>query len=311
MSEQAERFAHLFGGRYKAYGSGGGYCVREDATVEVFRQHLEMTGFDIGIYPMWPHANDNWLCKWGCIDLDIKSVSKPAGDYASTNEAWVAAQNLRNVLRSLDISAYVEITRSNGYHVWVFSTPEVAAAHMRRALLFACQVADVKPTEVNPKAEGFPDNETLGNFVRLPYPRSHGVRGTQVMLDEDGDELSLDSFLETVYRTAAFHVVKASSLYVPPATNVSDMAFERSADLAQTWKKCGGLTRWLVDHEPMDGDRSKRLFRVAIKCHEDKLTPDEAVAVVAHADHRHGQKFVGRSDAETRYRETVRRAYDR
>ena len=147
------QFMALFGGNTAAYGSEQGGCVRRALTPDVYERHL-IDAEPIGVYPMLHHEGE-WLVRWGCIDLDVRAAHKRRWDYDTSHDAFVAAQNLVTALGVMQIRAWVERTKSNGYHVWVFANDWVPAVHMRRTLLVACSLVDVPPTEVNPKSEGF------------------------------------------------------------------------------------------------------------------------------------------------------------
>lgn len=169
------RFAWLFAGREDAHGLDGGGCSRVPPD---YAAHLR-DGPGIGIYPMVPRLSPpdgsgvghlEWVVRFGCVDLDVQREGKRRWDYDTTEQGHVAAFNLKRACNALGMEAWVELTRSRGFHVWVFAEEWVPASWMRRALLVACQVADVPPTEVNPKSEGFAEPETLGNYVRTVYP---------------------------------------------------------------------------------------------------------------------------------------------
>ena len=124
--EVLKEYINLFRGRGDCYGSESGGCVREPLTVDVFRNHLG-DGPSIGVYPAVPTDSDS-ICVWGCSDIDIEDID--------------AAKLLKRTLESAGINAWIERSRSKGYHVWVFADGVVSAEDMRRMLLVAHQVAD-------------------------------------------------------------------------------------------------------------------------------------------------------------------------
>ena len=187
-SKQIADFAAIFDGNPTAYGAdttnGGVRCVRAAAAVGV-ELHLAY-GKPAGIYPMYKNQ-----VKWGCTDIDTGS--------------WEQAHNMYLILQRMELDPWIEISRSKGFHVWVFANDGwVDAFVMRRAFLFAHHVSNqlgvwVPPTEVNPKAEWL-DDDQLGNFVRLPYVG--GVadsNGRRIMLDPETQVyITLDSFMGRV-----------------------------------------------------------------------------------------------------------------
>jgi hypothetical protein len=149
-----DRFIKLFRGRGDVYGSETGGCIKMPLTREVFDSHLA-GDTPVGVYPMVPLKGD-WYTIWGCSDIDVEDMP--------------AAFNLREALEAGGVHAFVEKSRSKGYHVWVFASEPVLASDMRRMLLAAHQVADYPAREVNPKQEQLTSIMQYGNYVRLPYP---------------------------------------------------------------------------------------------------------------------------------------------
>lgn len=309
-------FTQLFYGRDSAHGTEHGGSA---PTPPDFSAHLYGQSTPIGVYPMVPIQQGvggplGWSVCWGCVDLDVKGPSHKTG-YESTAKAYEAACNLRAVLKHQGITSWVEVTRSGGYHVWIFATEWVEASTMRRALLVACEVAGVPPTEVNPKSEGFADPATLGNYVRLPYPGWVGVDGgtdeRRVMLDEDGEEIGLVTFVADAEEslTSPRMLENLAALWRAPVTQGS-VEFEGGADLEAAQKQLNGLAHVIATNPPLEGqDRSTRLFKLACECQRSGISPSEAALVLEWADALHGQKYLLRADAKARYETTVRRAY--
>jgi len=325
MSDLVARFAELFEGNTQAYGTEEGGCVRipgGDAHVlaweSAWHNHLE-GGVPIGVYPMV--CNDNglrhgidiidpqWLVKWGCVDLDVKREGKRRYDYETEADAHQAALNLHKALSYLGIDGWIEITRSRGRHVWVFADGWVPAATVRRALLVACQVADVPPTEVNPKAETLPEG-SLGNYVRLPYPGALTGGEDRRIVTVDGVILDLDTFLHDVWPQGASRFQEVADLWVPPkATKVELDPAQLKVATSTLTNRLNPLAWTIYEEGPLDGnDRSGTLIRLANCCKESGLSPQEALTIVTDADRRWG-KYSNRPDAMTRLQDVVRRGY--
>lgn len=321
-------FAQLFSGREDAFGLDAGGCVRnvnEDAFDRWIECHLTGEDEPLGVYPLvFDDADgDAWYCKWGAVDLDVKGASHATG-YESAADAYTAARNLRAVLRSYGLTGWIEITRSGGFHVWLFAEEWVSASDMRRCLLVACEVAGVPPTEVNPKSEGFDDPTTLGNYVRLPYPGALAAgitdedQQTRVAWDEDGYFLSVQTFLADALETLAVPnvIAEVAALYQEPAPE-TQIEWGKTAweeiDVHPLMRRLTGLGATIARNEPLEGqDRSSRAYKLAIECHKSGLTPDEACAIQAHADRvLDDPKYINRPDAERRIRQTVARAYQK
>lgn len=308
----AERFAALFRGSVEAYGTEKGGCVRAIPDVQ---GHLT-NGEPIGIYPI-RKVGVGLDTKWGCVDIDITTEQKPGGDVATEEEAHAQACNIQTALRLEGITSWIEITRSRGRHVWVFAEDWMPAAIIRRALIVACRLAGASEREVNPKQETLAEGQ-LGNYVRLPYvgrdvpfTLEPGIRYTRVMVKPDGTKYTLREFLaEAVAALASVQdLTNLAALYKEPPRPThfaSDKTPEVDRELT---KRLGGLAWTIFCNGPIEGrDRSSTLMRLAHLCREDRLTPDEALAIVFDADGRWG-KFYDRADGEQRMTSMVERAY--
>lgn len=299
------RFKSLFDGNTTCYGTEHGSCVRSEVTSDSYRGHI--TGESpIGIYPM-TYQDERWLVRWGCVDLDVKADHKRRWDYETPEDAFVASQNLVLSLQALGMMGWTESTKSGGYHVWVFASEWVLAATMRRALLVACKLSDVPPTEVNPKSEGFVDTGMVGNYVRLPY-KGLSVRP---IINSRHEPLDWADFVEqaTQTRVGTPTLEEAASLWVPqaPLRVVTEPTGTRfPAEL-------GGLSKRLtavVTNGPLKKeDRSGWLYYVARLCADDGLSQSEAIEIVTDCDWNHTHKFEGRNDGPLRITSTVERAY--
>lgn len=248
----------------------------------------------IGVYPYNHHAA---AVRWGCVDFD-------EGDTAS----WDYATRLRDVLRALSIDAWIERSRSKGYHVWVFAKEWTPAAWMRQALIAACDIGSIPHKEVNPKSETL-DDDQLGNFVRLPYKGTFGGEPTdrQTIVDLNGVPLPPELFLPeaALMATEPFQFGEvARDYYVVP---VRPRATVTAAEGPWMERLNRPALMALEDGPRYEGDRSGWLWRIGGYCAEDGLDEDETVEFLALADQRHTAKYAHRRDAETRYREIARK----
>lgn len=327
-----EDFAELFAGRTDAYGleNGGrsgewvdGAFVPWGFAENQWEMHLSGE-MPIGVYPMVPSMGladigvGPWRCKWGCVDFDVRSDTKPTGDYATEAEAHVAAQNLVLALDAFGITGWIEVTKNRGRHVWVFALQWVPASTMRRALLVACEVAGASVREVNPKQETLEAGQ-LGNYVRLPYPggRDPAITldaGSRVVLMGDGTHMCAEVFVGRALEARVHSEVlsAAAALYKPPPTPPKRVLAPLGEGLGVMCDRAlttrlSGLAYTIFMDGPLDGDRSKALFKLACLCSDSGLTLDEAYAVVGDADARWG-KYQGREGPLLR---TIERAYER
>lgn len=294
-------FQALFQGNLFAYGADHGECIRSCPS---FSAHLSIPGRSVGVYPIFGEQ-----CSWGCVDLDVRSDTHPNGDYATESGASLAARDLLLALDALNLTGWAEVTRSRGRHVWVFAQQPVPARVMRRALLVACQVAETKPTEVNPKQESLPDG-SLGNYVRLPYP--YGEDTTRYMYN-DKIKYTLTEFVRSAMaqRATPQDLEAAADLYTPPAPRVRFTPVALP-NLGQSglMDRIGPAGRSIVRDGVLDGsDRSGTLVRLAGICCRAGLTTSEALAIVEEADVTSIQKYVNRRDAQRRYEDIVAAGY--
>jgi hypothetical protein len=118
----AEAFLSLFAGRVDAYGADHGEAVRFDGDwTELIRGHLDGT-CPIGVYPLTGLG-----VRWGMVDFDY-------------TDDVTDARNVAEVLSHFGISAWVEISKSKGFHTWTFANEFMDATTMRNALLAALQI---------------------------------------------------------------------------------------------------------------------------------------------------------------------------
>lgn len=278
MSEATE-LATTFEGRTDIYGHAGDkpYCVKEPLTPTVWAAHLRWgKQHAIGVY----NRTDDGFVHWGCSDFD--------DPYGAVEQSML----VHRALRALEVPSHLEISRSGKRHLWVFLRPGewTIAANMRRTLLMAHHLADVKPTEVNPKAEG----GNLGNFVRVPYPE-HGMHGRQVMLSPSvGSPLGVRAFLDTLQYTDGLRLQVIAEVWTKTVhveqerKHVEVVPYDGSLDDVVAKLKHPAAKPLFLDG-PLDGDRSRGLYRLVKDAHESSLTPGEAYALLADADARWGK----------------------
>lgn len=158
--------------------------------VERFAQHLAGK-IDLGVYCI----NDRNQCYWGCVDIDEK-------------EDWIAfdaALTLRSWYESNGIKAWVERSRSKGYHVWLFFSHPVNARPLQSMQNQALEDCGIGKVEVNPKQVNIWKTNVpktappgrkfgIGNLVRIPYSPNANL-GRMVVLDQQGHPLPLPVFV--------------------------------------------------------------------------------------------------------------------
>lgn len=291
-------FIKLFAGRGDVYGHEEGMCVKERLTPEVFRDHL-FGSTPIGVYPVVPY-NGSFLTKWGCSDIDIE-------DY---NMAW----RLAEALRQAGVTAWIERSRSKGYHVWVFAESLVLASDMRNMLLAAHQVADIPPREVNPKQTTLKQGQ-FGNYVRLPYPRCYDTEtDKRRMLDDDGKPIKFSDFVTTALScfTPTATISRLATFYKPPAppkvVNMDD--YGAPASLKDALVHLSPLGKVIWRDGPLQGrDRSTTLARLGHECVRSGMNPSDTKVVLQDADRRWGKYHLRADGGELEIDKLVQRVF--
>jgi len=168
--------AYFVSGRTK-----GGFAKRSRVTTELFVKHLRGK-LEIGTYPV----RDDATCKWSCIDIDN----------GNDEEAFEQALDLQRAWSLFDVTAWVERSRSKGYHVWLFHDGWISARTARYAGLWVNHISEVNSPEVNPKnVAPWLVTGGLVNTVRTPYS-GQANPGRMVMVDTEGKAIELTDFIE-------------------------------------------------------------------------------------------------------------------
>lgn len=290
-------FVELFRGRGDAYGHEEGRCVKQPLTHDVFRRHLDGTE-PIGVYPMVPYRGEYFVV-WGCSDIDVDDLA--------------AARSIQQALQAAGVFAWVERSRSKGYHVWVFASEPVPASAMRRMLLCAHQVADYPAREVNPKQETLATNQ-YGNYVRLPYWNAADLGALhRRVLDDNDQPMPLQDFVKQALlsRTPAEIIKRLAALWTPPAQPahvVVDIAGDETLDDAMNHLSPLGKVIWRDGPLP-ERDRSSTLTKLAHECFRSNMPPSMCKIILKTADKRWGKYHLRFDGGETELDKLVMRAY--
>lgn len=298
-----DEFASLFDGRRDAWGALHGECVRETLTESNWYEHLWGEG-SIGIYPLREATLTvggqghlpAYVVRWGCVDIDTGFDMLPQ------------AKNLHRAYRVLGITAWIEVTKSKGYHVWTFFREWTPAVTARKVGIVACQLAGVLPKEVNPKQVSLDGLKGYGNYVHLPYCKQFADQGKRVVIDEDaGQPIPLADFVWGAGNALATLAAldEAARLYVEPPKRDSVDIEEYNGQLDEITTNLSGLAWTIFTQGPLEGrDRSGTLARLAHLCRECELTATEAFAVAWDADGRWG-KYHHRADGEDQVKRMI------
>ncbi len=214
-------FKDLFRGRMDAYGAGKGQCVKQQLTDSLLLSHLSGKGTRIGMYPLSPDIENGTASWWIAIDFDDGCLSTAKKAYAT--------------LDALGIQADIEVSKSKGYHVWVFCSEPIFAAELRMVVTFAMQQAGITDYELFPKqdalTQGTNGNWNFGNYINLPMYGQDVKNGRTTFLDHTDSFMPiLDgriwTFLQDVKRlnkTVIDDIIANQSLK-PPSTRCDAQA---------------------------------------------------------------------------------------
>ena len=167
--EKIRIYQSLFMGLRNVYGTydtktGKVRQVKEPVTEEVIRAHL--TGKrSYGVYLLIGEKTSALA-----VDFDQNVLSLPI--------AYVAGA------RRYDMSAYIETSKSKGYHVWIFF--EQGGVTARKARLVAAKILadmDKQGIEVFPKQDVLANGISYGNFINAPLFGALVPKGRTVFVD--------------------------------------------------------------------------------------------------------------------------------
>jgi hypothetical protein len=250
----------LFAGRTDAVGADGGGCIRiggDNDFVAAVRAHLYGEA-GMGAYCYLPDGTTTW----GCIDIDTADLG--------------LARNIVRLISKVNVTSWLEVSRSKGYHVWLFAAEPVPVQVMRDAQLAVGQMLNADLRECNPKQYTLPA-AAVGNYVRLPYWNGLvEAPSRQVVVNPDSLEpLSVRSFCwkALASRNPLTALERVASLYRPPAPPKP-----ATPTAAPTVANAAGYVKAALDGEYADianaaiGNRNHRLYQSAMKL--GRFVPD-------------------------------------
>ncbi len=168
-AEKLEIFRKLFAGLPHAYGtynlvSGLARQVKAPVTDKVILGHL-MGRQPYGIYLLVKHR--------------IRAI---AVDFDSENRQTVV--DFVDRAKHYGISAYVERSKSKGYHAWIFFEEEGVLAEKARLVIRHLLTEIGEPnTEIFPKQDAVDNNTPYGNFINAPLFGTLVPQGKTVFID--------------------------------------------------------------------------------------------------------------------------------
>ena len=272
---------------------GEAYSAEGEPYVDAVRQHLEGEP-PIGVYPLFRkdyQRTAEWYVNWLAVDLDEGEPD------------FVHACNLYRLLGRFGVQAWIERSRSKGFHVWVYLRQPLTAEMGREAMLGACRLGDVPTKEVYPKQTVL-EGKGFGNCLLLPYPNM-GNPGRQVVVDLHDEPYGLDEFVETAWASrATAHAVRSiHALYqerhLKPIAKVEQVRVRDDDNF-------GYIARRIWEGD-IQQDRSNALYAFACSLFRQNYSDYTVLHLTGKLDERVG-KFVGRNDRDRRLEELVTNA---
>jgi len=192
-----EDFASLFRGRNNCWGSVEGKANKEPVTTEHYQRHLEKK-VSLGIYPL---LDDN-TCWFAAIDIDVRD--------------WQKTLAIREAFRNLNIATYISLSKSKGYHVWIFANQEpFIAAEVRQVISGVLRKLGLQ-AEIFPKQDKLDQMTPLGNYINLPCFGELSSLPFRFFLSKEAKEVRLEEALKLITRTDRQTILDAITQLPPP-----------------------------------------------------------------------------------------------
>lgn len=163
-------FSNTFKGLTNVYGtydpiSGKSWQVKQRVNGQVIHDHLR------GKRPFGVYLLTGQKVKAVAADFDQKDLLVPV--------EFVAR------LLELDLHSYIEVSKSKGYHVWLFFDEFVDAASVRSIIRKILTEMDRADVEVFPKQDKLQNGTAFGNFINAPLFGRLVLEGKTAFLDLD------------------------------------------------------------------------------------------------------------------------------
>ncbi len=179
------KFKKIFEGNNSAYGQlilsgatndkgkadGKAFIKRQPVTDNLWEDHLAGKDPALGVIPI----NEDNMCKWGCIDVDVYNV-----------DHLVLMRNIKGF--SFPLVTFR--SKSGGAHLFLFAKEFIPASLMQSKLKAMADALGYAGSEIFPKqTEILVERGDTGNFLNLPY--HGGVRGLRYAIKAGGEAASL------------------------------------------------------------------------------------------------------------------------
>lgn len=240
---QAERLLRVFEGSKHAHGTttvgrigragkaeAKSMMHRGEMTVDMVQDHIDGKQ-GIGAVPI---TTDN-VVRFGALDIDTYNLD---------------LKSLNKKVRDAKLPMLMCRSKSGGAHLYLFLDDWYPASLIREYLTEISIALGFSGCEVFPKQdEILAERGDLGSFINMPYHNAETT--TRYCLDENGDAMELDEFIDAV------EAIRCS----PSAIDMSKITGDR------TWFNDGyACLRYILKDGPVSENRNLILFMVGLYC---------------------------------------------
>jgi len=150
------------------------YMPSAPVTQQMWDEHIEGKEPSLGIVPI----NEQSLCKWGCIDVDIYDLNH---------------KKIASSIKSHKLPLIMFRSKSGGAHLFLFCKEFIPAKIMKHKLEEIAKDLGYGDSEVFPKqTELLMDKGDKGSFLNLPY--HGGDISTRYAFTSGGEAATLEQF---------------------------------------------------------------------------------------------------------------------
>jgi hypothetical protein len=210
-SDKIRLFRKFFTGLNTVYGTydpetGHAWQVKKPVTDETFHAHLS------GRRPYGVYLLTGDRTKAIAVDFDDLDPLLPI--------------RFLNAAQHYQLSAYLESSKSKGFHVWIFFSEKGAKASKARLVVkHILEEIELPQTEIFPKQNCLNNGASFGNFINAPLFGGLAPSGKTVFIDPPTLNPYPDqwAFLETVKRVeeqALDEIIELNGLPVPQNQSV-------------------------------------------------------------------------------------------
>lgn len=240
----ARKMLQTFAGREDIFSSEtlgyGGKRMSELETVPLSEQKVmeHLRGdVTVGTYIQRPNSTVKYLV----TDVDVSKkvmlqIQRDSEIFKSHLErAWLCAEEIRKIFKSMGIHSYIEYSGCRGYHVWTFFTEWIPVRYVNmltdvienRLAADACDEVCVEffPNKTRVKAEKF------GQVIKVPYGCHTRTGERSYFMDESGEPVSdLDAFLDSLSKNTLNAVKKVLAMNMGMKEDIREKTVDTNLD---------------------------------------------------------------------------------